>query len=68
MWSDYNNCKDSFKRACILEKIANIEPFLSAYYETTKDIIENSPIDRKRKKRLEGIGSNTEEDQDQNGT
>jgi len=44
MWQDYQNCKDPFKRSCILEKIANIQPYLSSYYETTKDIIENSNI------------------------
>jgi hypothetical protein len=44
MWQDYHNCKDPFKRTCILEKIANIQPYLSSYYETTKDIIENSNI------------------------
>jgi hypothetical protein len=41
MWKDYHECKDPFKRSCILEKIANIQPYLSAYYESTKDIIEN---------------------------
>jgi hypothetical protein len=44
MWQDYRNCKDPFKRACILEKIANVQPYVSAYYETTKDVIENSNI------------------------
>jgi hypothetical protein len=44
MWQDYHNCKDPFKRACILEKIANVQPYVSAYYETTKDVIENSNI------------------------
>jgi hypothetical protein len=39
MWDDYHNCKDPYKRTCILEKIANIQPYLSAYYEATKDVI-----------------------------
>jgi hypothetical protein len=39
MWDDYQKCQDPFKRTCILEKIANIQPYLSAYYEATRDII-----------------------------
>jgi hypothetical protein len=42
MWKDHSECKDPFKRACIKEKIANIQPYLSAYYEATKDIMENT--------------------------
>jgi len=58
MWQDYKECKDAFKRACILEKIASIQPYLSAYYEATKDIIAL----KKRKKKLEN--EHTEEDID----
>jgi len=58
MWNDYNQCQDAFKRACILEKIASIQPYLSAYYEATKDIIAL----KKRKKKLEN--EHTEEDID----
>lgn len=46
MWDDYHKCVDPFKRTCILEKIANIQPYLSAYYEATKDVMEHQGKDK----------------------
>lgn len=52
MWTDYHNCRDPFKRSCILEKIVSIQPYLSAYLEATRDIIEHKKLEeiKKRKK------------------
>jgi len=32
--------KDNFKKAGIIEKIVNLQPYLSAYMEATRDVIE----------------------------
>jgi hypothetical protein len=39
MWDEYNKEENPFKRACILEKIASIQPYLSNYYDTTKEVM-----------------------------
>lgn len=42
MWENYQTCKDEAKRVKILESIINIQPYLSGYYEATKDILEDT--------------------------
>lgn len=42
MWENYNNCKDPFRKVAILEKIIHIQPYLSAYYEATENVIKES--------------------------
>ena len=42
MWQDYNTCKLPYQRVIILEKIANIQPYLSSYYEATKEVMKES--------------------------
>jgi hypothetical protein len=64
MWKEYNDCKDPFKRSCILEKICNIRPYLSAYYETSKDIIESNQDD----KRIKRLDNNSNITSDNNNT
>lgn len=42
MWKDYFDCKDPYKRVEILTQIANLQPFLSAYYDSTRYVLERS--------------------------
>ena len=42
MWKLYDMEKDPRHKAAILEKIANVQPYLSAYYEATKMVINSS--------------------------
>ena len=39
MWDEYNKEGSPYRRASILEKIANIQPYLSNYYDTTKEVM-----------------------------
>jgi hypothetical protein len=51
MWKDVHECNDPFKKAKIKQMIASIQPYLSAYEEATKDIIEYKKIDELKKKK-----------------
>ena len=42
MWMLYDQEKEPRHKAAILEKIANVQPYLSAYYEATKMVIQES--------------------------
>ena len=50
LWEEYNKEKEPFKRVQILKDIAQIQPYLSSYYEATKYVIDK----HKDKKRLSG--------------
>lgn len=39
MWENYHDCKDPFKRVIILEKLANVQPILSSYYDITRAVM-----------------------------
>ena len=39
MWENYLDCKDPFKKVLILEKIANVQPLLSSYYDATRTVM-----------------------------
>ena len=39
MWKNYHLENNAFKKSCILEKIAAVQPYLSAYYEASKDVM-----------------------------
>lgn len=41
MWLNYYRCTDPYKKTIILEKIANVQPFLSQCYDATKEIVNN---------------------------
>jgi hypothetical protein len=41
MWEHYQKLEDDWKKILALEKIASIQPYLSAYYEASKLILEN---------------------------
>lgn len=47
MWKLYHLEQGPFKKACILEKIANVQPYLSAYYEATKMVVETNAATNK---------------------
>jgi hypothetical protein len=42
MWSLYRNEKDNFKRVLILEKIAELQTYISPYYDASRYILEKS--------------------------
>jgi hypothetical protein len=39
MWENYQQCVDPYKRVLILEKIVNIQPYLSAFYDSTAHVM-----------------------------
>lgn len=45
MWKKYRDCKDPYKGVEILTQIANLQPFLSAYYDSTRYVIKNRDRD-----------------------
>ncbi len=48
MWENYNVEKDPTKKVKILSSIIEMQPFLSGYYEATKDILESTArLDKK---------------------
>ena len=42
MWQEFNREQDPFKRVQILKDIAQVQPYLSAYYEATKYVVDES--------------------------
>ena len=52
MWEEYNKEKESSKRVQILKDIAQIQPYLSTYYEATKYIVDKRIIEVKEKERI----------------
>jgi hypothetical protein len=42
MWSLYRKEKDNFKRVLILEKIAELQTYISPYYDASRYILEKS--------------------------
>lgn len=40
MWKKYKECKDQYKGVEILTQIANLQPIISTYYESTRYVIE----------------------------
>jgi hypothetical protein len=49
MWEEYNKEKDLWKRVQILKYIAQVQPYLSSIYESSKLIIDNKVIKTKEK-------------------
>jgi hypothetical protein len=49
MWEEYNKEKDPWKRVQILKELAQIQPFLASIYDSTKFVIDKSPIETKEK-------------------
>ena len=46
MWQEYNREQDSFKRVQIPKEIAQVQPYLSAYYEATEYVVDKIHGDR----------------------
>ena len=42
MWAHYRNEKDNFKKAMILEKIAELQTYISPYYDASRYVMEQS--------------------------
>jgi len=42
MWTKYEQIEDPYKQVLVLEKIANLQPIISAYYDTTRYVLEKS--------------------------
>ena len=40
MWINYWKEQDRYKKVKILVEIVNIQPYISTYYEATKDLVE----------------------------
>ena len=47
VWEEYNKEKELFKRVQILKDIAQVQPYLSSYYEATKYVIDKKTIEAK---------------------
>jgi hypothetical protein len=41
-WKLYRDTKDTFKKALILEKIAELQTYISPYYDASRSIMEHS--------------------------
>lgn len=39
MWQQYEACQDPYQKAKILKMIIEVQPYLSSYYEATKEIM-----------------------------
>jgi hypothetical protein len=44
MWRNYEHEQSPLKKVIILEKIASVQPYLSAYYEATKMVMKEGSI------------------------
>jgi hypothetical protein len=42
MWVNYHHEKDPLKKVRILAEIVSIQPYISSYYEATKDLLERA--------------------------
>jgi len=42
MWKEYHLCQSAYQRAQILKDIRDMQPYLSAYYDATRDVMEKS--------------------------
>ncbi len=58
MWSLYRKEKDTFKKAQILEKIAELQTYISPYYEASKWIMEESIKNDKQQQKKDNTISN----------
>ena len=48
MWDEYDKEESPYKRASILEKIADIQPYLSNYYDLTREVIAPRDIESRQ--------------------
>jgi len=38
-WQNYHICKDPYKKVMILKEIKELQPYISSYYEATKEVV-----------------------------
>lgn len=43
LWKAHNEAKHALHKAIILQKIINVLPYLTSFYETTRDMIQSRP-------------------------
>ena len=39
MWENYERCEDPHKKVMILKEIKELQPYISSYYEATKEVV-----------------------------
>ena len=44
MWQDYNACKSPIQRLSMLKKILSLQPYLSSYYDATREVMKESDL------------------------
>ena len=42
MWQNYHQCTNAYQRVIILEKIKEMQPYLSTYYDATREVMERN--------------------------
>jgi hypothetical protein len=47
MWKAYDKEQSPYKKCCILEKIAGVQPYISSYYDATHELVMHSQEDKK---------------------
>lgn len=64
MWDNYHACISPYQKVIILEKIANIQPYLSSYYDATKEVMSKKvDIGTRQESNIIPINPNREEGQ-----
>ncbi|HSF51430.1 MAG TPA: hypothetical protein VLA74_11775 [Nitrososphaeraceae archaeon] len=53
MWEEYNKQKGPWKRVQILKDIAQVQPYLSSYYDATSYVINNKNKTDKKEEEIE---------------
>ena len=53
MWAQFEACKDPSKKTMILKEIKEMQPYLTAFMDATKGLIEHKVTAKKKRKRLE---------------
>jgi hypothetical protein len=61
MWQQFEACKDPLKKAIILEKIKEIQPYLTAFMDATKGLIEHREVNNNNKKKRKRLESESEQ-------
>jgi hypothetical protein len=45
MWKEYDACKDPYQRSKILISIADVQPYLSSYYDAIHQVVSHAHED-----------------------
>jgi hypothetical protein len=63
MWAQFEACKDPLKKTIILEKIKEIQPYLTAFMDAMKGLIEHKESTTNNKKKRKKLESEQEQQQ-----